>query len=132
MQTFRTLAEKDGIVAWEVKIDSDYLDYVFEVAEHTTIEAIRQSELRKVDVLGRYYGKSLYDSNRDWQDMHQVINMISSLTLRQIVLIRLIVEGFKGFDKKLFIKNPSVCVELNRLKDYGIWRTKEVLIESNN
>lgn len=124
LQTFREQAEKDGVVAWEMNMRLEYWDYAFEVAEHVTLESIRQSELKKVDVLGRYYGRQFYKGNGDWQDMHQMITMVGALTYRQIVLIRLISESFKGLDGKLFISNPSACVEINRLKDYGIWQTQ--------
>lgn len=123
LHTFRELAEKDGVKAWELSIDPAYIDYAFEVAEHATMEAIRQSESAKVDILGRYYGKTFYEGKTDWQDMHQMITMAGSLTFRQIVMIRLISEGFKGMNGKLFITNPSACVEINRLKDFGIWQT---------
>lgn len=124
LQTFRELAEEDGVEAWKVDIDLSYYDYAFEVAEHATMEAIRQSESAKVDILGRYYGRSFYKGDTDWQDMHQMITMVGELTLRQIVMIRLISEGFNGMNGKLFVTNPSACVEINRLKDYGIWRTE--------
>lgn len=123
LQTFWEMAEKDGIVAWEMSIDPAYIDYAYEVAEHASMEAIRQSEKKKVDVLGQYYGKQFYEGRSNWQDMHQMISMIGTLTFRQIVMIRLISEGFKGINGKLFIGNPSACVEVNRLKDYGIWQT---------
>lgn len=124
LQTFRELAEKDGVTAWEINIDPALIDYSYEVAEHITLEAIRQSERKKIDILGRYYGKQFYNSNTDWQDMHQIITMVGNLTFRQLSMIRLISEGFKGFDGDLFIGNPSACVEINRLKDYGIWQTQ--------
>jgi len=124
LQTFREQAEKDGVIAWEMNMHLEYWDYAFEVAEHVTLESIRQSEMKKVDVLGRYYGGQFYNGNGDWQDMHQMITMVGSLTYRQIVLIRLISESFKGLDGKLFVSNPSACVEINRLKDYGIWQTE--------
>lgn len=123
LQTFRELAEKDGVVAWEMNIDPTYIDYAYEVAEHATLEAIRQSEKKKIDVLGHYYGRKFYKGDYDWQDMHQVITMAGALTFRQIVMIRLISEGFKGLNGKLFVGNPSACVEINRLKDFGIWQT---------
>ena len=124
LQTFREFAEKDNVYAWEMAIDPAYVDYAYEVAEHATQEGIKQSERAKVDIIGRYYGRQLYKGFTDWQDMHQVITMTGMLTLRQIVMIRLIAEGFPGIDKKLCITNPSACVETNRLLDYGIWRTE--------
>lgn len=123
LKTFRELAEHDGVIAWEMNLNATCYDYFFEVAEHATMEGIRQSENTKVDILGRYYGRQFYNMSTDWQDMHQIINMVGTLTLRQLVVIRLIVEGFEGEDKNLFISNPSACVEINRLKDYGIWKT---------
>jgi hypothetical protein len=62
--------------------------------------------------------------NADWQDMHQMITMVGTLSFRQIVMIRLISEYFKDLNGKLFVGNPSACVEINRLKDYGIWQTE--------
>ncbi len=124
LQTFRELAEKDGVVAWEMDRDPSYFDYAYEVAEHVTLEAIRQSEFKKVDILGRFYGSQFYKGNREWQDMHQMITMAGSLTLRQFVMIHLIADEFDGLDINMFIGNPSACVEINRLKDYGIWQTK--------
>lgn len=123
LQTFLELAEKDGVTAWELNIEQAHIDNAFEVAEHVTLEGIRQSERKKVDVLGRFYGRTLYKQNADWQDMHQIITMVGNLTMRQLVVLRLIVEGFKGFDSNIFISNPSACVEINRLRDYGIWKT---------
>lgn len=126
--TFKEMADKDGVVAMEMNIDPAYEDYFFEVAEHVTMEAIRQSEIAKVEVLGRYYGSQFYRGSANWQDMHQIITMVSALTFRQIVLIRLISEGFNGIDKNLYVRNPSACVEINRLLDYGIWKTGGALL----
>lgn len=123
LKTFKDLADKDNVVAWEMNLDESCYDYFFEVAEHMTMEGIRQSEMTKVDILGRYFGRQFYRLTTDWQDMHQMINMAGTLTLRQLVVIRLIVESFGSIEKSFFISNPSACVEINRLKDYGIWKT---------
>ena len=131
LQTFRELAEKDGVIAWQINIDPSYIESAYEVAEHLTLEAIRQSETKKVEVLGHYYGSQFYKGNTDWHDMHQIITMAGSLTLRQLILIRLINEGFKGISPELFISNPSACVEINRMRDYGLWKTDLVLFENN-
>lgn len=119
------VANMDSSTSQTFVIDKAYLDGVLETAEHVSLEAIRQSELKKIEVLGRYYGREFYvhGSKLDFQDMHQIITMVGTFTFRQIVMIRLINEGFNGYDKSLFITNPSACVEINRLRDYGIWKT---------
>lgn len=124
LSTFFEMAEKDGVVAIQQQIDDGHLQYAFEVAEDVVLTSIRQSERIKIDVLGRYYGSELYRGFTDWQDMHQMITMAGTLTLRQLVLIRLIAESFPGQDKSLYISNPSACVETRRLLDYGIWQTE--------
>lgn len=131
LETFWELAEKDCVVAWDMNIAPEHMEAAFEVAEHATLEAIRQSEMKKVDILGRYYGRQFYKGYTNWQDMHQIITMTGSLTFRQLVMIRLISESFKGYDNTLFISNPSACVETNRLKDYGIWQTDGVKLGSD-
>ena len=124
LEVFRELSEKDQVLAWEISIDPSYEEYAYEVADHVIQEAIRQSETKKAEVLGWYYGKRIYEGPGDWQDMHQIITMAGALTFRQIVLIRLICEGFKGYDPEWFITNQSACVEVNRLQDYGLWFTE--------
>ena len=124
IQTFMDFAEKDGVTAMSMQIEEGQLQYAYEVSEGLRLTAIRQSQRNKVEVLGRYYGKSFYKGETDWQDMHQMMTMVGDLTFRQIVMIKLISEGFNAINTKCFIHNPYACVEINRLKDYGIWQTE--------
>ncbi len=124
MKTFFEFSEENGVTPMQQQIEEGQLQYAYEVAENAMLTAIRQSELAKVEVLGRYFGSQLYMGRIDWQDMHQMITMAGSLTLRQLIMIRLIADEFEGLDTNLFIGNPSACVEINRLKDYGIWQTE--------
>lgn len=124
VKTFFECAERDGVLPMSLQLDEGQLKYAYEVAENLIMTAIRQSEQTKVEVLGRYYGSQFYKGNCDWQDMHQMITMAGSLTLRQLIMIRLIATDFDGLDTNMFIGNPSACVEINRLKDYGIWQTE--------
>lgn len=122
LKTYYGLVEKDEQNAMVSQFDDSQLKYAYEVSENLMLTAIRQSEQTKVEILGRYYGRQFYKGNIDWQDMHQMITMAGSLTLRQLVMIRLIADDFKGLDSKSFIGNPSACVEINRLLNYGIWQ----------
>lgn len=110
----------------DIVLEDAYYQQVYETAEHVSIEAIRQSEMRKIEALGRYYGGEFYKhgANIEFQDMHQMITMIGELTYRQIVMIRVISGDLENLDGNLFVGNPHACVEINRLKDYGIWQTE--------
>ena len=123
-KTFEELARCDGVCPYAVPMDESQLQYAYEAAEGLMLTAIRQSETTKVEILGRYYGREFYKGSIDWQDMHQMISMTGVLTLRQIIMIHLRSTGFQGIDENQFISNPSACVEINRLKDYGIWKTE--------
>ena len=131
LSTFFDLAERDGATALSLRIEEDQLRYAFEASEALIMTSIRQAEQAKVELLGRYYGAQFYRGNIDWQDMHQMITMAGTLSLRQIVMIRLIAEDFKSLDNQLFISNPSACVEINRLLDYGIWQTEGASFSTN-
>ena len=63
--------------------------------------------------------------------MHQMITMAGTLSFRQIVLIRMINEGFGGLNPELFITNPSACVEINRMQDYGLWMTDMAMFKDD-
>ena len=104
----------------------EYIEQVGEIAEHASIEAMRESQAKKIEVLGWYYGGEFFRNgpNLNFDEMHQIVSMVSALTFRQIVLIRLIDEGFKDLDENLYVTEPTMCVEINRLKDYGIWQTE--------
>lgn len=132
MQTFFDIAEKDGVTPIQQQIDEGQLKYAYEAAEGFMLTAIRQSQNTKIEILGRFFGSQLYEDTMGWQDMHQMLSMADTLTLRQLVLIRLIADDFKGLDTKLFISNPSACVEINRLLDYGIWQTEGAMFGTNN
>ncbi len=131
LQTFMELAEKDGVTAISVQIDEGQLQYAYEVSEDLMLTAIRQSQQKKVEILGRYYGKTFYEGKIDWQDMHQIIMMAGTLTYRQVVLIRLICEGFIGISPEMFVTNPSACVEINRMQDYGLWMTDMAMFKDD-
>lgn len=124
IRTFYYFAERDRLQSFCISLDASEMQNAYEVAEHICMEAIRQSEAKKLEVLGRYYGYRFYHGPDDWQDMHQIVSMTGALTFRQIVLIRLICEGFEGYDHEWFITNQSACVEVNRLQDYGLWMTE--------
>ena len=123
VRTFFDLAEKDGVTPMLQQIEERQLQYAYEAAEGAMLTAIRQSQRTKIIILGRYFGSLLYQDKIDWQDMHQMLKMVDALTLRQMVMIRLIAEDFKEINTKLFISNPTACVEINRLLDFGIWQT---------
>ena len=106
-------------------LGDEYIEQVREIAEHASIEAMRESQAKKIEVLGWYYGSEFFRNgpNLKFDEMHQIVSMVSALTFRQTVLIRLIDEGFNGLDENQFVTDPTMCVEINRLKDYGIWQT---------
>ena len=120
-----TAANNGNETQLDIALEESFYQGLLETAEHISLEAIRQSEFKKIEVLGRYYGGEFYKRGPyiDFSNMHQMITMVGMLTFRQIVLIRLIFEKFRGLEQDLFIHNPFACVEVNRLRDYGIWKT---------
>ena len=48
------------------------------------------------------------------------------------ILIRLICDGFGGISSEMFITNPSACVEINRMQDYGLWMTDMAMFKDDS
>lgn len=111
-----------------------YLQSTFETAEHVFITAINESQCAKLDVLGRFYAKAIYTDNRNWHNIHQVTNMIDTLTYRQIVMIKLLSDNrFAVHDRIVpVISDPDACVEMWKLSDIGVWRMEGILFGKNN
>lgn len=131
LRTFMEMAEKDGVTAIEMQIAPSQLENAYEVSEELMLAAIRQSQNKKVKILGRYYGKTFYEGKIDWQDMHQIITMAGALTYRQVVMIRLICDGFNGISPEMFITNSSACIDINRMREYGLWMTEMALFKND-
>ena len=93
---------------------------------------MRQAELNKIKILGRFYGKSMYEGRTNWNDLHQITSMTGDLSFRQLVLIYLINEDFPSINRDMYISNPHACVEIKQLLKYGIWELSGMLFSENN
>lgn len=133
--TLLDLSENDVSESQNIHSESqDYIQNSFEIAEHIFINAINESQHKKLDVLGRFYANAIYQGCEDWHNIHQITNIIDGLTFRQIVMIRLLAENrLVDDDEKLYyICNKTACVEMWRLLDLGMWRTDGMTFGQNN
>ena len=60
LRTFMEFAERDGVTAITMQIDEGQLKNAYEVSEELMLASIRQSQDKKVEILGRYYGKTFW------------------------------------------------------------------------
>lgn len=132
-QTFWEYVEKEGDnKGYSFDENSVEYHYALEVAEGVLMQSMCEFERKKLDVLGRFYGRSLYFGNEQWYGMYQTLKMTDRLTFRQIVSIRLICDRFHGVDAELSITAPDACVEIMDLVNYGIWMTEGTYFGLNN
>ena len=110
----------------------DYIQNSLEFSLHILQNAINESQFKKLEVLGDFWGKSIADGNIDWDNLHTEGNIFNSLTYRQLILLRLLDDGFPDIQQELCINNPSICVELNQLLQLGFWKTSGVYFGTNN
>lgn len=103
-----------------------------QAAEGFLMQSMKEFEHKKLDVLGRYYGRNLYYGNTQWESIYQTQKMIDRLTYRQIVLIRLISEHFNGEGPEHCITAPDACVEVMELLNYGIWKAPGAFLSQDN
>ena len=133
-KTFWEFVENEGDknVGYGFTANSSDYHYALEVAEGVLIQSMREFEHKKLDILGRFYGRHLYMGSTQWNRIHHTMKMTDRLTYRQLILIRLICDGFPGRDKELCITTPDVCVEAMDLISYGIWSAPGSFLDQNN
>ena len=73
-----------------------------------------------------YYG----DFSRIDELIHG-LKVLSKLSYRQLILVKLITDNFTEIDKSTSITNVSICVEMSELMLMGFWRINGVLLETD-
>ena len=111
---------------------NDYIMNTFEFSLHILQNAMNEFQMKKLVVLGDFWGKVIADGNIDWDNLHTEGNIFNSLTYRQLILLKLLDDGFPEEQNELYINNPSICVELNQLLQLGFWQMSGVYFGTNN
>lgn len=133
-KVFWEFVEKEGEEAAGYSFDAFSPEYegARQAAEGFLMQSMKEFEHKKLDVLGSYYGRNMYYGNTQWERIYQTQKMIDRLSYRQIVLIRLISEHFKGEDPEHCITAPDACVEVMELLNYGIWKAPGAFLNQDN
>lgn len=133
-KVFWEFVEKEGEEAAGYSFDAFSPEYegARQAAEGFLMQSMKEFEHKKLDVLGSYYGRNMYYGNTQWERIYQTQKMIERLSYRQIVLIRLISEHFKGEDPEHCITAPDACVEVMELLNYGIWKAPGAFLNQDN
>ena len=131
--------DKAEKVFWEfVEKYGENAGYAFDASSSEYENAMQVAEgfllqsMKKLDVLGCFYGKSLYYGDNQWETIHHTLKMTERLTYRQIVLIRLICEKFPDIDPTYCITEKDACVETMDLINFGIWATPGAYLSQDN
>lgn len=133
-KVFWEFVEKEGADQAGYKFNGDSPEYqnALAVAEGVLFQSMREHEHKKLNVLGAFYGKSLYEGKEQWEYLHHTLKMTDRLTYRQIVIIRLICDKFPGKEPEESITEPDACVETMDLLNFGIWSAPGAFLNPNN
>ena len=126
IETIYRLIEKNG---WEDNHpeSAQYIQYTIEYSEDLLNKAINESRKEKRAFLGAYLGSTLYTLNfttPNWDNVFYLSSVIDRLTLRQIILVKLIVEQFNGVrdgEEMICITNKVAISELRMLASQNMW-----------
>lgn len=133
-RVFWQFVEKEGENEAGYKFNGDSPEYqnALSVAEGIMFQSMREHERKKLNVLGAFYGKSLYEGKEQWEYLYHTLKMTDRLTYRQLVIIRLICDKFPGKDPEESITEPDACVETMDLLNFGIWGAPGAFLNPNN
>lgn len=122
----------DHLVAIDFQLDKSVEEQAFGAAEHIFVASMNQYNERKLEVLGKLYGKAFFDDKRKFDDLHLAIDLADRWSYRQLILLYIICNNCCGLSKDLFITDARICVELRRLQNDGIWFIDGVPMSVNN
>lgn len=127
IRTIYDLIEKRG---WENSHSEStlYTQNCVEYVEDLYNKAINESRRAKRLLLGAYLGSTLYALNTskpNWNNVFYLSSLIEGLTMRQIVILKLIVEQFNGIDDNeedlICITNKVAISEIKDLESRSMW-----------
>ena len=127
IKTVYQLIERNG---WEDSHPESvqYTQYVIEYTEDLIDQAINESRQAKRLFLGVFLGSSLYKLNSstpNWDNVFYLSSLIGKLTIRQIVLVKLLVDNFGRInddkDNMMCITNKVAISELKELANQNLW-----------
>ena len=126
IKTVYQLIEKDG---WEDNHpeSAQYTQYAVEYAEDVLNKALTESRQSKRMLLGAYLGSTIYTLNftsPNWDNVFYLSSLIEQLTLRQIILVKLIVDHFNGIkdgEDMICVTDNVVISELKELANQNMW-----------
>lgn len=128
--TIRALYRKIEKNGWdETHPESDqYIQNAVEYAEDILCKAMNESRKKKRELLGNYLGTTLYTINMskpNWENIFYLSSLLNKLTLRQIVITKLIANHFEQLiddkDDWNCITNKVVISEVKELSIQNIW-----------
>lgn len=120
------MIEKNG---WdETHPESEhYIQNAVEYVEDILCKTLNESRKKKREFLGNYLGTTLYTINMSepkWDNIFYLSSFLDKLTLRQIVITKLIANHFEIIDDKddwSCITNSVVISEVKELSSQNIW-----------
>lgn len=124
--TYYSLMERNG---WnDVHPESAiYIQNAIEYSEDLLNKAINESRKAKRSFLGAYLGSTLYSLNitsPNWENAFYLSSLINRLTLRQIILVKLITDRFTMIEDDedlICVTNKVVISELRELSGQNMW-----------
>lgn len=104
----------------------DYIANAAQFSLRIAQDAIRESQLKKLIFLGNYWGWGMAKGYGKWDDLHANVNLLSEMTHRQVVMLKMFADGFNDEEKGRCITNPTACIEVNKLLQVGLLRREGV------
>ena len=131
-QAITTFCKRCKVDDWNIEHpESDaYIKFLFESQDHLIYQSLQDAQRQKDILYVSYWGNLIYEHDENWDDQYFIINLLGRLSIRQIILIRLLVDGFPGINTSLAITNPIIVSEFNDLSPL-FWHIEKG-IELNN
>ena len=122
-------AEKEGLFTNPEFLDKE--DAFIDAQLSVIVEAMKDTKRNKDSFYGSLYGSIVFEHNDDWDDQYFSIATLGKLSIRQLVLLKLIIERFSSNDMKVSITNPIISYEMDEMAPLFWYNEKGFEIKKN-
>lgn len=125
------MIEKQG---WELSHPEgeDYIRGCLEACEHSVINAINETQFKKIPFEGFLFASKFNSIEIGFDDFHMMASILLKMTWRELVLVQLFREGFFETVKNYSIINPTSSVEIYDLITWGLVKPEKGWVIENN
>jgi len=110
------------------EVTDEWVRKAYEITENIFLKSANETQTKKLNVVGYFFGKVMFDNVCDWDSIYFLTNLFSNLSYRQVIMIKLLVEYVpprpqekKEIPKSFAFRSNATYMEFQQLLSHGMF-----------